>query len=136
MYSVYPLQLPNAKYLSDLFEEISREKKEGYLYAVVCGTDFQFFYLKPNKAVKEVIGNMRKIVDDPGIYIEIVVRADGTTLICTRYSYIIGSRWLTVVPTSNIRHVLNVNLNCWSRSIPCKFCIKRFRDISLLSFGT
>lgn len=56
----------------------------------------------PRPEVIEKLGRNMLLVDGYVLNFEIVVRADGTALVLCKYNCILGSRWLAIVPASEV----------------------------------
>lgn len=56
----------------------------------------------PKLEVIEKLGRNMLLVDGYVLNFEIVVRGDGTALVLCKYNRILGSRWLAIIPASEI----------------------------------
>jgi hypothetical protein len=107
-YTAHPLQLPEVDRLNQLFSSVvewkaDQPRAQGH-YCVVTGHPSGFYSLrvKPTAAVMEVVRGMRHIVDDDHIYFDCVVRDDGTCLVLAKYNKINGSRYLALIPATEL----------------------------------
>lgn len=112
-----PMYLPDAKKLSDLFPHIEpydagkkagrwdTDGNRGLIFCNVSGGG-KSFLVQPSAEVVKVVTNALKIVFDENIYFTIVIRDNGTALITAQYNLIIGSRWLVVLPLTEISALL------------------------------
>jgi len=111
------LKFPDAKKFSDLFEEWRwqvHEKSQGFepvklrSWAVISDLCLALntaledsLHVRPNSAVIECVSRDMFIADYDSIYFEIIEVKDGL-LVSVRNSKIIGSRYLAVLPLSEI----------------------------------
>ena len=100
----FSLVFPNTKQ-----ETLKVDGSDGPLFiqtgGSITGKTFRSFRAIPNDKVVNWIAMNMLSIDYDTIYFEIVERADGTALILAKYNRIIGSRYLGLIPSSELSGV-------------------------------
>ena len=79
----------------------------GHYMAVSGGPAYRSFWVRPTPRLVDFITRHMFLLDDDRKYFEVVERVDGTALILAKYNQILGSRWLTIVPTDSLPWSIN-----------------------------
>lgn len=111
------IYFPEAKRLSDLFSEVKPYLGQSRViktltdgmdecrvrsYCTVTGANGRgSLDVTPTKKVLDFI-EQNMFVIDPGVHFEMVQRDNGETLVMVKYDSIIGSRWLAVIPSTEV----------------------------------
>lgn len=106
------LCLPDVKTFGELFEEIRAwrgpgiERPEGFRWCRISDETRDPWVwsldVRIGPAVAEIIERMDKVVDATHVFIDIMVRKDGTALVRAQYDHIIGDRWVAVIDPATI----------------------------------
>lgn len=117
---MHPIYLPNATKLSDIFTEIHsnntnkmggtwRNREAGFTGPVFCNfQDNNSLLVVPTKEVINVVADAQAIVPDNNVYFSMIPRDDNTVLILMQYNKIIGSRWLCILPMSEVEFLKEI----------------------------
>lgn len=109
-----PIYLPKTKSIKEIFEKIEpysrdggsarwRNREHGFSGPVYCNVrDGNALLVTPTRAVLDIVADAQSVVDDENMYFSAVIRDDNTVLILAQYNKIIGSRWLCILPASEI----------------------------------
>lgn len=74
----------------------------GTHFSVDGSKGFYFFKVQPTEMVVEFLKKSLVFIDYDEIYFQAIMRNDGEALITANYNRIIGSRWLALIPHSEI----------------------------------
>ena len=101
-YTAKPLAFPDVDDLSALFNEISPDKQPGLAYCSVSAPGRTSAWVRPTaQAVAYVEKNMIALVGG-SVHYKLIVRDDDSCLVTAEYDHIIGSRWLALVPATEV----------------------------------
>jgi hypothetical protein len=114
-YKTDRLAFPRTQRLAYLFEKVTPyavgrpevlEARKGQHVSTYCAVSAPKFRgslcVRPTQRVMDCIAAEMLVIDDDRIYFEIIDRGNGTALVVAKYNKIIGSRWLALIPSSEI----------------------------------
>jgi hypothetical protein len=72
-------------------------------YLVVSGVNgHRSFHVSPKPELVSWIAKEMLVIERDRKYFEVVERVDGSALVIVKHDQILGSRWLTIVPTASL----------------------------------